>query len=311
MSMYSMKNADYQYLFDYTFHGKSLPFLEATSIGLLLERSDQKSGTQLWHYTPCVGQSLMVPDLESVICNNGDLEMEASHCKGYERLNFIYENGHWIWGVSNELNEDQLKIILPKTHLISDNNINVYADDGCSSRLIATIPGEANFHTFPWLEKLDDVVEGPGAVKVHRFNHMKFSFEWIGGEEIAHYQNQFLINWKSENQGVIITYNGNYCVEMDTIFFRSSLQNLPSNWNDNQLNVYPNPSKGEVQLLWNNEGNNVTLVITDAKGKILIKENTHKYSYKINPGTLSSGMYFIKLIYSNGNSQSCKLIVTP
>lgn len=77
------------------------------------------------------------------------------------------------------------------------------------------------------------------------------------------------------------------------------------------VNIYPNPSKNSLTIDLDKKGN-YSIIITDILGQQLGKENftvLENFQFKYNTSYLSSGIYYIKIIYDNKKVLSQKLII--
>ena len=78
------------------------------------------------------------------------------------------------------------------------------------------------------------------------------------------------------------------------------------------FSVYPNPAVDQITVQWeSNEASAQTIELIDISGKALIREQvqTNSLNQSINVNTLSAGMYFLKMTYSNGNAMTSPLII--
>lgn len=77
------------------------------------------------------------------------------------------------------------------------------------------------------------------------------------------------------------------------------------------VHFYPNPSKNSLTIDVDKKGN-YSIIITDILGQQLGKENftvLENFQFKYNTSYLSSGIYYIKIIYDNKKVLSQKLII--
>jgi Secretion system C-terminal sorting domain len=77
------------------------------------------------------------------------------------------------------------------------------------------------------------------------------------------------------------------------------------NYNNNGLNIYPNPVNNNLQLSFEIlKSTDVTVYVTDILGKVVLQENNILQSgtnhLQFNIGLLKNGIYFIKIISGNG-----------
>jgi hypothetical protein len=74
--------------------------------------------------------------------------------------------------------------------------------------------------------------------------------------------------------------------------------------NQNDILVYPNPSTGVFSLQIPNE---MSIILTDALGKIIISEKANSGNYNLNISEQARGIYFLKAI-DEGQTKTIKLI---
>lgn len=72
--------------------------------------------------------------------------------------------------------------------------------------------------------------------------------------------------------------------------------------------VYPNPSTGNVMVVFVNSNSAHTLTLTDVSGKVLKNETTSESSYVLDRNNIAPGIYFLKATNSKGESSVRKLI---
>mgnify|MGYP005842151213 CR=1 FL=1 len=92
----------------------------------------------------------------------------------------------------------------------------------------------------------------------------------------------------------------------DTTSTNVTTKNIKNNF---LVNVYPNPSNGNINVSFANTGNNTSISITNTIG-IVVYENVfsgNESTYTINTETLSSGIYFLHV--ESGNKKAVKRII--
>lgn len=102
--------------------------------------------------------------------------------------------------------------------------------------------------------------------------------------------------------------NGNYIFSKELVF--TATTSVEENTSTQWLSVFPNPTKGQFNLVFNsNEVTHSTLRIFDLSGRLLLEDNLLLQNginqHTINTGNLQQGVYLLSL---NGN-KSIKLIV--
>ena len=96
--------------------------------------------------------------------------------------------------------------------------------------------------------------------------------------------------------------------DVDSISFEViSISSYKESLNNSLKSIYPNPSKGSFNLVWNNLGP-VELFIYDLNGKLIHTQHIKFGENNINI-IFSSGIYFAKLFGKNEFSSSEKIIV--
>ncbi|MDG2344219.1 MAG: T9SS type A sorting domain-containing protein [Flavobacteriales bacterium] len=96
--------------------------------------------------------------------------------------------------------------------------------------------------------------------------------------------------------------------DVDSISFEViSISSYKESLNNSLKSIYPNPSKGSFNLVWNNLGP-VELFIYDLNGKLIHTQHIKLGENNINT-VFSSGIYFAKLFGKNEFSSSEKIIV--
>ena len=96
--------------------------------------------------------------------------------------------------------------------------------------------------------------------------------------------------------------------DVDSISFEViSISSYKESLNNSLKSIYPNPSKGSFNLVWNNLGP-VELFIYDLNGKLIHTQHIKFGENNINI-VFSSGIYFAKLFGKNEFSSSEKIIV--
>lgn len=90
----------------------------------------------------------------------------------------------------------------------------------------------------------------------------------------------------------------------------SSVVSVSLNCNKMSVLLFPNPVKnGEINLLLSGSSKNATAVLMSAAGQLLSKTMVQDGSGKISVAALSKGIYFLKIIDSNGVNGTVKKII--
>jgi hypothetical protein len=104
--------------------------------------------------------------------------------------------------------------------------------------------------------------------------------------------------------------NQNNCVNSDSIqiSITTGIDDLEL---FSEINLYPNPSDGEINIELPENHKITNAVITDSQGKLIDKIDfeTNELKYKLDLSTYTKGIYFIKFVDSDNYSKTLKLIV--
>lgn len=76
----------------------------------------------------------------------------------------------------------------------------------------------------------------------------------------------------------------------------------------NDLQLYPNPSTGEILLDWNSESTAATMVVLSIEGKVVEQILVHQ-KQKVSLQNLAKGTYWIQVILPNGQQSVQRLIL--
>lgn len=72
--------------------------------------------------------------------------------------------------------------------------------------------------------------------------------------------------------------------------------------------IYPNPSSDKVTLVFVNSNTEHTITLMDVTGKLVKTDKTTASEFTFEKSTIQSGIYFLKIIESNGQSSVHKII---
>ena len=90
-------------------------------------------------------------------------------------------------------------------------------------------------------------------------------------------------------------YSDNFLVA-DTCLFTYGSTNLSSRFDTfNQLNVYPNPTSGDVQIESSWALSNTPYIVTDQMGKIILQGNLNSTNMRLDMERFSSGIYMLRV----------------
>jgi hypothetical protein len=151
-----------------------------------------------------------------------------------------------------------------------------------------------------------------GVVTLDAGNPNASSWNWSTGDvyQIVTFTNANLSNSAPNVISVEVTENG--CSASDTIVITAvndiSIEESIANMN---VEVYPNPTKGQFNLAINGFEGDLEMAIVDLAGQTVHSEKisvTVSYNNKFDMSKLASGVYYIKLI-SKGGVKVQKLII--
>ena len=81
-----------------------------------------------------------------------------------------------------------------------------------------------------------------------------------------------------------------------------NLNNLPSNNGDQKMAVFPNPTTGQIKILFDKNYGSGSITIADLNGKIILKRNIYSQEEFVDLSGLSPGIYLINTNIANINS---------
>ena len=130
------------------------------------------------------------------------------------------------------------------------------------------------------------------------------TWAWNSGEttQMVIYDNTNLINGSANVIAVLVTENNCSATDtlvinvMDDVSINGALDNM-------ELNVYPNPTKGQFNMAINGFEGDLTMNIVNLAGQVVYTERinvTPSYINEFDVSTLSTGVYYIKLTTDNG-----------
>jgi subtilisin-like proprotein convertase family protein len=126
------------------------------------------------------------------------------------------------------------------------------------------------------------------------------TYQWVdcdnGNSPIAGATNQsYTPTATVGNYAVIVTQNG--CQEMSTCYLVD--QNALSELDLYNVNIYPNPTSGQLKIEWDGVVN--TIELTDSRGRLLRAIDSHVMNnIDIDLDEYSNGVYFIHLLTNDG-----------
>lgn len=109
----------------------------------------------------------------------------------------------------------------------------------------------------------------------------------------------------SNNPVQTFTSNGSYSVTMisynachsDTAYEEFTIEEvgLRKLYDEKSFDIFPNPSEGSVTLI-SSQAREYTVIISDAKGQVVLKNQIKDQHVEINLRALKSGIYFVQLL---------------
>ncbi len=125
-----------------------------------------------------------------------------------------------------------------------------------------------------------------------------------------------LSNYIGQNIRLRFTFNSNFSTNKDGFYFDDLLirkiDNTSTSINkqflDNDIIMYPNPSKDEVYIESERNLSDAKITIINSLGTIVSEQITQENLTKLNTSNLKSGIYFIQLLI-NGKTLVKKLII--
>ena len=118
------------------------------------------------------------------------------------------------------------------------------------------------------------------------------TYQWINcatNLDIPFESNQSFTASTSGSYAVIITQNN--CIDTSSCFSVSISELLENNWGE--LNLFPNPTTGEITMSFGEELSVVLIEVTDIDGRLIHKEVVKKSSKTILRLSESAGIYFV------------------
>jgi hypothetical protein len=118
------------------------------------------------------------------------------------------------------------------------------------------------------------------------------SYQWINcatNLDIPFESNQSFTATTSGSYAVIISQNN--CIDTSSCYSVSISELLENNWGE--LNLFPNPTTGEITMSFGEELSVVLIEVTDIDGRLIHKEFVKKSSKTILRLSESAGIYFV------------------
>ena len=118
------------------------------------------------------------------------------------------------------------------------------------------------------------------------------SYQWINcatNLDVPFQSNQSFTATTSGSYAVIISQNN--CIDTSSCYSVSISELLENNWGE--LNLFPNPTTGEITMSFGEELSVVLIEVTDIDGRLIHKEVVKKSSKTILRLSESAGIYFV------------------
>jgi alpha/beta superfamily hydrolase len=106
--------------------------------------------------------------------------------------------------------------------------------------------------------------------------------------------------------GVVVAYPFVNCTTTVQMGCDVGIKELSSN--DLLQSIYPNPSSDKVNLVFVNANTEHTITLMDVTGKLVKTDKTTASEFTFEKNTIQSGIYFLKITDSNGQSSVHKIV---
>ena len=146
------------------------------------------------------------------------------------------------------------------------------------------------------------------------------TYSWVvSGGEIISGEDSYMITveWGEPGDGLVsvIEETVNGCIS-DTTGFEvlvDDCTNIDENA-ETDFKIFPNPASSSISIQFNeNPGDQAEIEILNQLGQVLIKEklsvDTDKNIYQLNISYLNTGIYFVKVVGSEGHTKTKQLVV--
>jgi hypothetical protein len=127
-----------------------------------------------------------------------------------------------------------------------------------------------------------------------------YTFSWSNGETT-----EDLSNLNAGIYTVTVTDNNGCSAEITTEVLNESSANI-ANLEDIELNVYPNPSNGNVKIDW--KGTGMQIQVIEQGGRVVLSHSIQN-SQTIQLNDLQVGMYMVTIKSTNGATATKQLVV--
>jgi hypothetical protein len=127
-----------------------------------------------------------------------------------------------------------------------------------------------------------------------------YTYSWSNGETT-----EDLSNLSAGTYTVTVTDNNGCIAEISTEVLNESSANIAS-MEDIELNVYPNPSNGNVKISWKGAGMQISVI--EQGGRIVLSSSVQNLQ-TIQLGDLQSGLYLVTIISTNGITATKQLVI--
>lgn len=145
------------------------------------------------------------------------------------------------------------------------------------------------------------------------------STKWLPKVQIFDLEQQTLDPWNCYNSGQIFVATNGRGIWTNSAFYTPyvvAVNEIPRSTFENNVNLFPNPSNGNVQVTFNGiSGESAVITVFDVNGRIVKTENLGKLNagdvnYTFDTSNLNSGIYIVNIAGDSGIKRVAKLIVT-
>ncbi|NOR87649.1 MAG: T9SS type A sorting domain-containing protein, partial [Bacteroidales bacterium] len=123
----------------------------------------------------------------------------------------------------------------------------------------------------------------------------------------------YIENATINDQGVyVLKVNNTYIPDLELVSY-DYMVSIYTEIFDTEISIfklYPNPANGDIlNVIVDNPEIIDRIMIMNGSGQILKTEKINSQNNMLNIGTLNTGIYFVKVIYENGEYQVEKLVI--
>jgi len=127
----------------------------------------------------------------------------------------------------------------------------------------------------------------------------------IEGADIATYQILSVVVDNAGNYDVVVTGEcGEFTSDIAVLSVATNVEKL----SENDINIYPNPSKGIFNISYNKNIETVEVIIINFEGKVIYQKNYNSGNFVIDLSDKAKGVYLIKFNYA-GKSLVSRIVL--